>query len=75
MKELTKAEANGIKKVIKNSIDWSVLFSVWCNNVYKSKEEYDKNRDKDLEKFARNYAGAIRRYFKGKWKPYDGSGK
>jgi len=65
---------NKIKKVLKNSIGWSVLFSVWCNH-YKSKQEYDRLREKDLDEFVEHYTKAIMKDFKGTWKPYDGSGK
>ena len=60
-----------IEKVIKNSIDWSVLFSVWCNH-YKNKEEYDKLREKDLNEFAEHYTEALIRHFNGTWRPYMG---
>lgn len=68
-----KIDREKIKEVIKNSIDWSVLFSVWCNH-YKNKKEYNRLREKDLDGFAEHYTKAIMKYFAGTWKPYNGGG-
>jgi hypothetical protein len=47
-----------IEKVISCNLSSLSLFAYWCN-VYKSKEEYDKTKDNDLEVFARYLAKDI----------------